>query len=430
MTPQDKITYAKVRLLIRHKLFGVLLLEFPIKEDSVHCPTMSTDNVNIYYNSKFVDQLTKNQVMTCLLHELKHILYKHFMRFKIHEIKNEEDRQLVNFALDYAINSIIVNEMAPKDNLLDFPKGVLYDEKFKGWNAEKILAFLKEEQKKNPAKSKSRTKGNSGDFGQFDDHVSSSQQTQGTIKSNKAKTGKSTQEQMNDIDKKVFKAASSLSAKERGEIPGDLQRLIDEYLEELEGHVDWRRFIKHKIQEIGRGQYTTSKFNRAYLPYGIYLPGQTGSRAKIALALDTSGSISQDELIEFLGELKHMLRQMPFLEVILYGCDAAIHGKAQIKGIRNFRNGLEKILKGGGGTSFKPVFEDLLKGKDKNIKALFYFTDGYGDQTEIEGTCGKGPWQTFWVVPIEGKKIEFPFGKKIVMYQDKSAGEDKDLARG
>ena len=430
MTVHEKITYAKVRLLIRHKLFGALLLEFPVKENNVSCPTMSTNNVEIHYNSKFIDGLNKNQVMTCLLHELKHILYKHFMRFKIHEIKTQEEATMVNFALDYAINSIIINEMAPKDNLLDFPKGVLYDEKFKGWNAEKILAFLKEEQKKNPEKSKQRMGGNAGDFGQFDDHVSSSQQTGNTIKNTKAKTGKSTQDQMNDIDKKVFKAASSLSEKERGEIPGELQRLIDEYLEELEGHVDWRRYIKHKIQEIGRGQYTTSKFNRAYLPYGIYLPGQTGSKAKIALALDTSGSISENELIEFLGELKHMLRMMPYLEIVLYGCDSAIHGKAKIKGLRNFRNGLEKILKGGGGTSFRPVFEDLLKGKDKNIKALFYFTDGYGDQTNIEGTCGKGPWQTFWVVPIESKKVEFPFGKRIVMYKDKQSGAEEELKRG
>jgi len=199
-----------------------------------------------------------------------------------------------------------------------------------------------------------------------------------------------------------------------------MQRLIDEYMEELEGHVDWRRFIKGKIQEIGRGQYTTSRVNRAYLPYGLYLPGQTGSKAKIALALDTSGSISQDDIVEFLGELKSMLRMMPFLEIVLYGCDSEIHGKARIMGMKNFRNDVNKVLTGGGGTSFAPVFEDLQKTKDKNIKCLFYFTDGYGDQNNIENTVGKGDWQTFWVVSKENKGIEFPFGRKIVMWEDKN----------
>ena len=427
MTVQEKITYAKVRLLIRHKLFGALLLEFPIRESKT-CPTMATDNVEILYNRDFVDGLTKNQVMTCLLHELEHILFKHFMRFKIKDSKTQAEAQQLNFALDYAINSIIINEMAPRDNLLEFPKGVLYDERFKGWNAEKILAYLKDEAQKNPKKSSDRMQAGGQGFGQFDDHLSSSQMTKDTMQNTKNKTGKGAQDQMNDIDKKIFKAASGLSGKDRGEVPGELQRMIDEYMEELEGHVDWKRYIKKKIQEIGRGQYTTSKVNRAYLPYGFYFPGQTGSKAKVALALDTSGSISQEDIVEFIGELKSMLRMMPFLEVVIYGCDAAIHGKARIKGYKNFRNALNKVLTGGGGTSFIPVFKDLLKSKDKDIKCLFYFTDGYGDQDEIVKACGERiRWSTYWVVQKENKGQEFPFGTKVVMWKDE---QDEDLQRG
>jgi len=426
MTVQEKITYAKVRLLIRHKLFGALLLEFPIKE-SASVPTMMTNNIDIFYNKDFVDGLTKNQVMTCLLHELEHILFKHFMRFSIKNIKKPEDAKMLNYALDYAINSIIINEMAPRDNLLEFPKGVLYDEKFKGWNAEKILAYLKEEQKNNPQESEKRMQSSPGDFGQFDDHLSSSQMTGDTITNTKNKTGKSAQDQQNDIDKKIFKAASALNAKDRGEVPAEMQRMIDEYMEELEGHVDWKRYIKRKIQEVGRGQYTTSKINRAYFPYGLYLPGQTGSKAKIALALDTSGSIGNDDIVEFLGELKSMLRMMPFLEIVLYGCDSKIHGKARIKGQKNFRNSVNKVLTGGGGTSFIPVFKDLAKSKDKDIKCLFYFTDGYGDQDQIEKSCGKGKWETYWVLQKENKGQEFPFGRKVIMYKDK---QDENLQRG
>lgn len=418
MTVLDKIKYAKVRLLVRHRLFGGLLLEYPIVEDN-RIPTMATDNIKIMYNKEFVTGLTKQQTMTVLLHELQHIVFKHFMRFNVSSSKSEAERKQLNYALDYAINSIILNEMAAHDNLIDFPKGILYDEEFKGMNAEKILTLLKEEEKKNPEKYKQRMNGNPDDFGQFDDHGSSSQQTQETINKNKQATGKSKQEQMNDIDKKIHKIASGLSPKERGEMPSEMQRLIDEYMEELEGHVDWRRFIKSKIQEIGRGQYTTSRVNRQYLPYGLYLPGQTGSKAKIALALDTSGSISNDDIVEFLGELKSMLRMMPFLEIVLYGCDAEIHGKARIKGLKNFRNDVNKVLTGGGGTSFVPVFEDLQKTKDKDIKCLFYFTDGYGDQDRIEKSVGKGNWDTFWVVSKENKEVAFPFGRKIVMWEDK-----------
>ena len=424
----DKLVYAKVRLLIRHRLFGGLLLEFPVVEAPANHPeilTMATDNVNIYYHKAFVEKLTKNQVMTCLLHELEHILFKHFMRFKINGNNSSEDHKLINFALDYAINSIIISEMAPRDPLLGFPEGILYDEKFKGMNAEKILEILKKEKQEYPQKSKNRLGG--GGFGQFDNHISSSEMTNNQMGQVKKATGKGLQDQMNDIDKKIFKAAESLSAKERGEVPADLQRLIDEYMEELQGKIDWRRSIKKKIQEIGRGQYTTSKVNRMYLPMNFYLPGQTGSKAKIALALDTSGSISKEDIIEFLGEVKHMLRLMPFLEIVLYGCDAEIHGKARIKGLKNFRNDVNKVLTGGGGTSFAPVFEDLQKTKDRDIKCLFYFTDGYGDQNEIEKTVGKGNWETFWVIQKSNRSIDFPFGKKIIMWKNET---EDDLLKG
>lgn len=422
MTVYEKIRYSKCRLLIRHKLFGILLVQFPLTE-SKQVPTMATDNQHIFYNPDFVETLTQNQTMTCVLHELEHILFKHFMRFKISETKNQEEHKLINYALDYAINSIIINELAPHDNLLQFPEGVLYDEKFKGMNAEKILAKLKEEKKNNPKQHQNRM-GDSSGFGQWDDHLSSSQMTNDTMQNTQKATGKGRQDQMNDIDKKLFKAMASLDAKDRGDLPAEMQRLVDEYLEEMEGKIDWKRYIKKKIQEIGRGQYTTSRVNRAYLPFGFYLPGQTGSRAKVALALDTSGSISNDDIVEFLQELRYMLRSMPFLEVVIYGCDAAIHGKARIKGLKNFRNSINQVLTGGGGTSFLPVFKDLIKSKDKDIKCLFYFTDGYGDQEQIEKAMGgQIPWETYWVVQQENKEMSFPFGKKIIMWKDHNEEE-------
>jgi predicted metal-dependent peptidase len=416
MTVEDKIVYARCRLIIRYRFFGALLMEFPL-EENLNTETMMTDNVKIYYNPNFVKKIHKNHVMTLLLHELQHIVFKHFMRFKIRDIKTAEDKKMVNYALDYAINSVIVNEMSKDDNLIELPKGMLYDEQFKGMNAEKILEILKKEKKDKDEGDRYDEKDG---LGQFDDHEGSSQATGDEMANTKKKTGKSNQDQMNDIDKRLYKIASTMDAKERGELPDSLNRMIDEYIEELEGHVDWRRYIKKKLQDIGRGQYTTSKVNRTYLPWGFYLPAQTGSRAKVALALDTSGSITKEDIIEFLVELRHMLRIMPNLEVVLYGCDAEIQGKARINGYKNFRNSYNKVLTGGGGTSYIPVFEDLLQSKDKDIKCLFYFTDGYGDQNEIEKACGVGKWQTFWVVQKENRDVQFPFGKKVIMWKDKN----------
>jgi predicted metal-dependent peptidase len=429
MTVQDKMTYAKVRLLIRHKLFGLLLLDFPLREAVANSgiDTMATDNVNIFYHSPWVKKLTKNQTMTVVLHEILHIMLKHFMRFDLKNIKTQEERMMVNYALDYAVNSIIINEMMPHDNLLELPTPHLYDEKFKGMNAEKILEILKKEKKENPEQHKERFGGAGSGEGQeqFDNHDISSEGTQENVKAKKASTGKSLKDQMGDIDKKIFKASSGLSAKEKGEVPADMQRLIDEYLEELEGHVDWRRFIRRKLQEIGKGQYTTSRCNRAYMPYGFYFPGQTGAKAKVALALDTSGSISNEDITEFLVELRSMLRMMPGLEIVLYGCDSDIHGMARIKGLKNFRKSVGNVLTGGGGTSFIPVFKDLAENKDRDIKALFYFTDGYGDQNQIQDAVPNFKWETFWVLQKENRRMDFPFGKKVIIWDEKGKQEEE-----
>ena len=427
-TVTQKITFAKCRLLMRQPLFGAILMSYPISLRDVG--TMATDGKSIWVDSKCGDSLSRNQFTTVILHELLHIVLKHFFRFRM-EGKPQAERELINIAEDYAIDSIIKDEMTPDDKLLELPEWMLYDEKFKGLSAEKILEILKKERKDNPQKYKERVVlaigGNGKPAGQYDNHDISSQETQKQIGETKKETGRGLKEQMDDIDYKVFEAAKGLimGGKNRGTVPSHMQRLIDEYLENLKGHVDWKRYIKGRIQEIGKGQYTMNRINRSYMPYGFYFPGQCSTKAKIAMAVDTSGSVSTNELIKFIAELKYMLRLIPGLEVILFGIDAEIQGKARIKGMKNFKETLIKTLRGGGGTSFIPVFKNLMESRDRDIKALFYFTDGEGDQEQIDSTLrGHGNWETFWVVPLENKEAKFPFGQKIVMWD-----KDKEIQK-
>jgi len=427
-TVPEKIKFAKIRLLMRQPLFGAILMSYPIILRDVG--TMCTNFKNIYVDPRCGDALPRNQFTTVILHELLHIILKHFYRFHT-ENKSEEERKMINYAEDYAVNSIIKDELTPDDKMLELPDWVLYDEKFKGLSAEKILEILKKEKKENPQKYQQRVVlaigGEGKPPGQYDNHDISSQETQKQIEQTKKETGRSFKEQMDDIDYKVFEAAKGLimGGKSRGTIPSHMQRLIDEYLENLKGHVDWKRYIKGRIQEIGKGQYTMNRVNRSYIPYGFYFPGQCSTKAKIAMAVDTSGSVSTNALIKFIGELKYMLRLIPGLEVVLFGVDAEIQGKARIKGMKNFKDTLIKTLKGGGGTSFIPVFKNLLESRDRDIKALFYFTDGEGDQNQIDSTLkGHGNWETFWVVPLENKEAKFPFGQKIVMWD-----KDKEIQK-
>src|SRR5574343_1663549 len=98
MTIEDRITKAKVNLIINNSFFGQLVgYLVPIKSEKV--PTMGVDiHGNFYYNEKFVERLSDNQLKAVLMHEILHLAYQHPMR------TSERDLDLWNIAADLKID--------------------------------------------------------------------------------------------------------------------------------------------------------------------------------------------------------------------------------------------------------------------------------------------------------------------------------------
>jgi len=438
LTSQEKLVYSKCRLYTHNKFFGLLLYSFPIetinpKSSLIYrIPTLATDGKKIFCNLDFFDKLTKNEASGVILHELLHILLKHFYRFDI-ATTSSINKMLLNMALDYAINSIIVDDIN-NNAIVDLPKGCMYDVEFKGMNAEKILEILQKEMKENRKKIAQRLgyedfeeisvegfgsgEGNGDKKNTLDDHNSSFKNTKKQIEDTKNKTGKNITEQMNEINRKI--AEISETVKNRGLVPDEINRMLDEYFENLKGYIDWKKYIKNLITSLGRDQYTTKKFNKYYMSDNWYFPGIIGSKAKAICAYDLSGSIGTVELKQFIGEVDNLLKRMRGVEITLYGIDCEIQGKTVIKRKSMFKSKASKVLKGGGGTAFLPIFQDILKNPDRNLKTLFFFTDGYGDQEcsefiNIKKEMEKRNIKTYWILPKSSKDITFPFGEKVIM---------------
>ncbi len=137
----------------------------------------------------------------------------------------------------------------------------------------------------------------------------------------------------------------------------------------------------------------------------IDLPFERAARAartgRIALAVDTSGSIDNAILKRFAAEIAAVLEQTePQLRLIV--CDADVHqvhdfsGRDVAKLLRGFQ------FKGGGGTDFRPAIAEATKWKPD---LLIYLTD-------LEGEAGDAPkYPVLWAVP-EGK-ANAPWGKII-----------------
>ncbi len=99
------------------------------------------------------------------------------------------------------------------------------------------------------------------------------------------------------------------------------------------------------------------------------LPRLRAPVPNVACAIDTSGSMwSGPEIAESLSEVAGILNTLNS-PVTFMACDAEVHSFGKTCDIQAVR----KMLKGGGGTDFRPVFDKL-----KREDILVYFTDGYG----------------------------------------------------
>jgi len=127
----------KVRIAMLNKFpfFGRQAMKLQMVEDPSETDTMCTDGEYLWYNSAFVNSLTKKQRVFVMAHEVMHIISLHHTR-----MKPGMDHQLWNIAADYVINLILADIEG-----LTLPEEVLYDKKFEGMSTEKVYAQLKQE---------------------------------------------------------------------------------------------------------------------------------------------------------------------------------------------------------------------------------------------------------------------------------------------
>ena len=100
---RERITIARVQLLMNHPFFGNLATRLRIVEASDWCPTAATDGRHFYYNQYFVKALDDNELLFLIAHEVLHCVYDHMSI----DVREDRDPQLFNIAADYNINMTI-----------------------------------------------------------------------------------------------------------------------------------------------------------------------------------------------------------------------------------------------------------------------------------------------------------------------------------
>ena len=353
MTPDDKFTKAKVQLLLREPFYASILLTLRIKKDE-NIPTMCTDGVSLFWSPKFVDELTLQECMTVLAHEALHCVLLHMYR------RGMRDPQGWNVAADFAINNQLDNisktakNSGSGDGNFPMPKGALLNHAFDALCAEEIYNQLPKQKKGG----KGNQPGNGPGMGDFMDAPG------------KDPDGHDHKGQIEKWKVAINQAAQI--AKMQGKLPAGMERLVEQI---TNPPAPWTDILRRFVTERAKDDYSWRRPNRRLLHQGFYLPTLDSNRmGRIAIGIDTSGSIGGRELAVFLNECQAILNEVRPNRMTIIQCDAAVHE------VRDFVPG-DLIArdfegKGGGGTSFKPVFKELEK--DPPVCAV-YLTDMMGD---------------------------------------------------
>ena len=403
MLEERKVQKAKITLMRDPKFAlwsGILMVGRTSVVDNM--PTACTNGRDEKYGRKFVASLKEPELNFVVLHENLHKAFRHLTTWKkLHD----ENHALANQACDYVIN-LKLKDIDPSEKTIAMPrfqdgemKGKpmgLVDERFRGMNAKQVFDILKQEQK---------DKGGEGEGNPCDDGDPSDQEggtSRGKGQGQGAGQGfddhdwdgakEMTEAEKKDLEREIDQAIRQgvmAHQKIAGTGAGDLDR---DLLDLLEPKVNWREMLREFVKSTCHAKDTSSwrKVNRRFLSTGTYMPSLIGEKVgHLVLAVDTSGSVGQEELSGFLTEVRGIAEEVKPSQVDLIYWDSRVasHEEYTENMVSDIINSTKP--RGGGGTSPSCVSE-YLKEKAIEPECIIVLTDGYVG----------GDWGNNWTAPV------------------------------
>ena len=396
----DKLTTARVGLLLKAPFFGNMATRMRLIESSDWCPTAATNGRDFMYNTEFVKKLSVKKLEFLFAHEICHAIFDHFGRC------GSRDRQLANIAQDYAVNQILVDERIG-EKITEVK--ICYDPKYRGLAWEEIYDILwdKAEKISMPGLLKQL-----GDL--LDEHINEDGSGPGKEgdKDGKGKPGGMTKEEAQEIRDEIKEAMiQSAAAAGAGKVPAGIQRMIKNM---TEPKIDWRELVRQEIQSIVRNDYSFQRVNRKSMHSGAILPGmKEATTIDIGISIDMSGSIGQEDATVFLSEVKGIVDQYEDFKINLWCFDTAIYNHQEFTQ-DNSEELFEYEPEGGGGTDFEANWE-FMKEQGIQPKKFIMFTDGY----PCGGWGDEDYCDTIFIVK-GNTEAEAPFGQTVI-YEKEAA---------
>jgi predicted metal-dependent peptidase len=368
----DLISATRIRLR-RHSPFFAALALFVDVHFTEQVTIAATDGRLLLFHPEGYGDLKPAERDAVFLHELLHAALLHPSR------QGVRDPELFNIAADIVVNGIVASE----ENFA-LPYGAIRDTKLEHLSVEEIYELLqKNSRKKKPTlpladllrpgsmgSAAEQDEGEGGDPGNGNGKAGDDGDASNPSGELRELHDRSALEAY--WKQAIQQARVLASSQGQGRLLVGMQRHLEEI---AEPQIDWRSQL---WRYLVRTPTDYNGFDRRFLHHGLYLDHLEGESVQLFVCIDTSGSIDDQQMSLFIGEVSGILSSYPMLDCRLWYADADCYGPYTISDIREIPRPV-----GGGGTDFRPFFRAVMEAWCGDQEAIcVYLTDGYGDFPE------------------------------------------------
>ena len=351
----------------------------------------------MYFNPIIFLELNMKQMETTIKHEILHVISQHLIRAK--ELKGKYSTLALNISMDVVVNQYL-DYLPPYSITLEYINNK-YDMKLEPYKTfeyylEKVQTEL--------------------DLQEENDEGEEVDSNENVIVDFDPERTHDMWEESDEVDEKTLNEFTEKFADsaQKGKNPNYIDAMIKS-LKNRNGELPWNLFLKKLMGTIEANKKKTVTRRNRRQPSRLDLRGELrGHKTEIAVAIDISGSISDEEFKQAIKEVLAIVKSHN-QEITIIECDKEIRRAYKVKSPRD----VQERIATGGGTKFSPVFEYA---NNKKINLLIYFTDGKGEE-KLE-VIPRG-YKTLWVISGRGDKLSLrePFGvvkklKKVDIKQD------------
>lgn len=363
------------------------------------------------------------EIIYIICHEIDHIVFNHPSEMiKVNPHRDDDLFYKFNLAADAAVNDRLNLEISNKNNFMSAPKGIITSkslrEMFELDNIKPLESYLyyfniiKNLNLKRNISPKdlmiNKLDGYKNDLNNFNENnVGDKDGKSSSIEDHNWNDGDSTFDMEYLVKEFLNSTFSMIGNESRGLMPGYFLSEIEKI--NIPPKISWERILKKYVGTIVAGKKKTrTRLNRRQ-PERFDLSGQIDNKViKIVVAIDTSGSISDNQVLNIFNEIFSIISKRK-KEITIIECDSKVQ---RVYKIINKSDVKQKIC-GRGGTSFTPVIEFINNNKYFRDALLIYFTDGYGEKKIPKPNT----YRNIWVLTESDKlSVINPYG--IVLKMD------------